>query len=788
MAKTGILLSVIAATFFLSPLSAIFAQEDRGLQASTVIEVRVSGNRRLSRSAVLAGVKTRVGQDFDEEIARADVQRLLDGRRFSAVKVTKIRTPRGVIVTFEVTERPTVARVAFVGNKAYKDSQLAKELTFAAGDPLSRSAVVVGKQALLSKYRSDGYADATITVDPEELDKRNVIYRIVEGPKVSIRKLRFEGNRHFSNFRLRMTIGLSKRFWPFVPGNFDREQMQRDVNAIRNLYVSEGFLDVEVGARPEMSPDRRKVALTFVIRENQRYRINKVIFRGNRAFSGAELAKRLNLRRGKFFSSLALQRDTREIRNTCGKLGYIDANVTARKIFVDPTAPLPAWVQTVAKKGEKPALLNLLFDITEGGQYRFGGIVIRGNTTTQDRVIRRQLKFFPEQLFDTTAVERARRRLLESGLFEKVDIIPTGQSPGERDVLVKISEGRTAMFLVGAGVSSNAGILGNISFKQRNFDILGWPRSRREFLSGQAFKGAGQTLSIVAEPGTELMRFHVEWTEPYLFDQPYSLGLKSFLFTRGRESYDEMRYGCVASVGHRFRNRWYGELSGRIEGVKIDDLDEDAPPEVSKDEGTHALLGLKGTLVRDRTDSRWRPTTGDRFRLSYEQVAGGFQFGRGVAEYRIYRTLYTDALERKHILAGRFSVGHIFGDAPVFERFYGGGTGSIRGFAYRGISPRSAGTDEAIGGESMIFAGGEYSFPLIGKPREGGLRGVVFLDTGTVEEEFKLTTYRVSAGFGVRWTVKVFGPVPIALDFGFPLNKSDEDDTQVFSFSMRWSF
>ena len=768
----------------LAVFALVTAAADGAEKPDRVVEVRVEGNKQMSRGGVLMYVKTRAGQPYSENVVNDDKDRLLKSGRFRSIRVETTRTAKGVIVTFTVTERPLVAKLTFQGNKAYQDSELTKELRFGVRDAMNRFNVEKGRRDILRKYRNGGYHFAAVTVDAEALKELRVLYRIVEGPKVVIRKLRFSENHTFGNLRLRQEVSVAARFWPFVAGTLDSEEVERSVNAIRSLYVREGYLDAEVGRLMEFSDDKKDVTLTFVIKEGIRYRINKVIFRGNEVFRNADLAKRLALRQGESFTALALYRDVRKLQDTYGELGYIEASVDARKIFVDPTAPPPAWARGMKPK---PAMLNLIFTITERDQYHIGRVIIRGNTTTQSRVVRRELHFFPRQLFNTVAVKDSERRLYESRLFQKVDIIPMGKEPKVRDVLVRVQEGKTADFLVGVGLSSSSGVLGNISFRQRNFDIFGWPKSRKQFMRGQAFKGAGQTLSIVAEPGTELMRFHVDWREPYLFDQPYSLGLRGFLFSRERETYDETRYGGVVSVGHRFRNRWYGEVATRIEGVNISDLDSDAPPEVMDDEGTHALVGLKGTLVRDRTDSRWLPSAGDRFRLSYEQMTGSYTFGRAVGDYRIYRTVYLDALDRKHILAGRVTLGHIFGDAPVFERFYGGGIGSVRGFQYRGISPRSDGTDEVIGGEMMVFAGCEYTFPLIGKTGEG-LRGVVFIDTGTVEEKFTFTSYRASAGVGVRWTVPFFGPIPISFDFGFPLNKDDDDDTQIFSFSLGWTF
>jgi outer membrane protein insertion porin family len=764
-------------------LGAFAAAQEPGAR-SRVVEVRVQGNRQMSANAILIYVKTRPGQPFSEEVVKADERRLLGTGRFDSVLATRRQTDQGVVVVFTVVERPLVARLIFQGNKAFKASELAKELTFGVRDPLSAFSVESGRQALLNKYKSSGYHFASVTVDRAALDaRREVIYRIVEGPKVRVRKIRFKGNEYFGNFKLKQKIGTSARLWPLVEGYLDNEQIAQDVLTLRNLYLAEGYLDAEVGRLMEFSEDREDVTVTFLIKEGQRYRINQVLFEGNSVFASAELARRVRLGQGEFFTKLTLQRDLKKLRDTYGELGYIEASVASRRQFLDPTAEPPKWARHLGK----PALLNIIFEIKESDRFRVGRIDIRGNTVTQSRVIRRTLRIFPEQLFNAVALEESRKRLLESRLFEDVSITPTGRAPNVRDVMVKVTEGRTAQFLVGAGISTNSGVLGTISFTQRNFDILKWPTSWRQFIKAQAFKGAGQTLRIVAEPGTELMRFHIEWFEPALFDRPYSLGTRAFVFNRVRESYDETRYGGLVSFGHRFKNRWYGELATRAEGVRIDDLDDDAPPEVIEDEGSHFLLGLKGSLIRDRTDSRWMPSAGDRISLSAEQVVGSHDFLRANGEYRIYRTVYVDALDRKHIIAGRMAVGRIFGDAPVFERYYGGGSGSIRGFKYRGISPRSKGTDEQIGGEFMVFAGAEYSFPIFGT--EGHqLRGVLFLDTGTVEDEFEIETYRASAGVGFRWVIPMFGPVPMAFDFGFPISKDDEDDDQIFSFSVGWWF
>ncbi len=731
---------------------------------NTVYEIQIKGNQQVPDGAVKVHIQTRVGAVYNEETVRQDKQRLLKTGRFSAVKATSTTTNKGFIITFEVRERPLVTGLLFSGNKSISTSILQKELTFGQNDALDDVKIHEGLKAIEAKYNTEGFARARVTFVKE---KGKVAYKIVEGPRVTIRKVLFKGNNHFSSTKLRFKVEVWRKMWPFVAGYYDKEKIDRDILTLRNLYVADGFLDAEVLRELEYSEDKSRITLTYIIRENQRYRVNKVTFNGSKIYDDKELAKDLKLSSGSFYTSENQEFDIRRLKEKYGRVGYIGAVISPAKRFK-----------------VKPGLVDVIYKITESDQYRVGEVIIRGNNITQDRIIRRQMKVFPEQLFNTVAIDQSKHRLKELGLFDSVEITPLGREPGRRNALVEVTEGKTAEFLIGAGVSSNHGLLGNVSFRQRNFNICNWPKSWREFMTAQGWKGAGQTFSVVAQPGIELMRYHVEWFDPMLFDLPYSAGVKAFGFTRSRQDYDESRLGAVVSVGHRFKNRWYGELAARVEGVKISDVDTLSPPEFMSVEGSHLIAGLKGSLVRDRTDSRWLPSAGDRLRVSVEQVGGDFDFTVFRAAYSRYHTLLVDSQDRKHIIAMRTSAGAIAGDAPVFERFYGGGMGSIRGFDYRGISPRNGVKADPVGGDFMVFAGAEYSFPVFGRD----VRGVVFLDSGTVESDFTLTTYRASVGVGVRWVVPLFGPMPMSFDFAIPLAKDPQDDLQVFSFSLGWMF
>ena len=786
MRKTTTAIVVISCLF--SVLSAIALGQDT---KTLVSGLQITGNENISRNGVLSYIKTRVGQPYSEDVVKSDCEELRKSGRFSTVKATAKKTAEGIIVTYILVERAIIAAVELQGNREFSTEKLLEGTGIRQGGPLSKAAIEAARKSIINTYKEEGFHYVDVQIDQEALaSDKKVIIKIVEGSHVVIDDINFEGNHYFNKLELKIKTKTKAKMWPFVAGNLNREKIDRDVANLRQAYLSEGFLDVEVSYNLEPHANKKKMDLTFIIKEGGRYRVNEILFRGNTVFSGDELRGRLKLQQFDFFTSDAHRADVEIVESAYGELGYIEASVIVKKRFVSPEAPPPAGARHL--DGGRPSLVNLVFEITERDQYRLSDRVeIKGNTLTRDNVIRRELRLYPEDLCNTVALKRSEGRLRSLRIFDpgpdgvSVSLV-NSQRPGYKDALIEVKEGNTAELMLGVGVDSNSGVIGTVSITQRNFDIMAWPRSFGDWIKPETFKGAGQRMSLVAQPGTEVSRYSLSWSTPYIFDQPYSFGIKGYYFEREYESYDLSRIGVQVSVGHEFENRWRGEISTRLESADVStDSMPITPVEVYKDRGTHSLLSFRGGLIRDRTDDPIMPSEGDRFQFGYEQTVGDYTFGTFDASYSIYRTVYKDALGRKHILAGRVSFGQIVGDAPVFEKFYGGGIGSLRGFEFRGISPRGTypsglPSDDPIGGDTMVFLGAEYSFPIVGR----NFRGVVFIDSGTVEDTFGVSNYRVSTGFGMRWTVPQLGPIPMSLNFGFPLLKQSEDDEEIFSFTL----
>jgi len=734
-----------------------------------IVRVVVKGNVRTNTHKILAQMRLREGSAYAPAAVDEDLKRIYALGEFDNVVLRPEKTPGGLNLVVEVTERPTLERLVFEGNRHFKDKELAEAIGATAGALLDRHKIFAGARALERKYHDAGYHFASVTLDEELLKKSQIAkFAISEGPRVRVRKIYFTGNPSIPGSELDKQIETKTYFPIFTPGVFDEDQLARDVTALRNYYVEQGFLDVKVGRELEFSPDKTRLAIRFIVEEGPRYRVRSVALEGVQRFAPSYLEKQMDLAPGKPYTAEIVRHDIETVRENYGEVGFID-------VFIRPVVDFT----------DVPGQVDVALRVEEHTPVKVGEIRVEGNRLTQDKVIRRELRVFPEEWVNTKLLDRAKRRLEGLGLFKpgsvQITTIPTAKE-GIDDVLVRVEETETTNLILGAGISSNSGLLGNISLINRNFDISDVPKSWQQFWRGESFRGAGQTFQIVLEPGTELQRYRVDFREPHLWDTDYSFSSSLFYFERGRDTYDEQRVGLNFGFGKEIREDLQAFVNFRLESINITKVEAGVPKDVLDVKGSNALASVEVGLVKDTTDSLLFPTEGYRLMGSVEQAASSPSFTKFTVDARKYWTVTRDVLDRRSVLAVRGRVGFIPGDAPIFERFYAGGQGSIRGFRFRGVGPRKGDTE--LGGDFMALASGEYSFPIF----EKNLSGVLFLDTGTVEKNISVSSWRAAVGFGIRFTIPFFGPVPFDLDFGVPVMKNKDDRTEIFSFSIGTSF
>jgi outer membrane protein insertion porin family len=719
------------------------------------------------------------------------------------------RNIRSVVVRFIVEERALVTAIEITGNRKFNDTEIREGLLVRPGTGIDHERIESDKRFIINKYQQKGYNDVQVQVDEQLLrDKGIVRYQIIEGPSARISRVQIEGNNNLSSDYIKWRIQTKTYFWIFRKGLLDQDKLQADVIAIREMYLKKGFLDARASYSLDYSDDKKSLVVRFIVIEGPRYRIRNMNITGNKTFANFELlANTENFGPGSYAERDKIEALQKRIQDVYGHQGYINAQVQMQRAYTD----------------QKDAI-DLNINIDEGSPFTVGRVIVRGNGNIQDRVIRRQIRIYPDQTYDTVLVKNSIDRLKATRIFQDVKVTPIaspGNAPNVQDALVEVAEGQTGRFMVGAGVSTNSGLVGQVSIEQQNFDITNPPRSWDELFSGQAWKGAGQYFRIQLEPGTEFQRYRVTFEEPYLFDTPYSFSNDLYYFTRARETWDETRIGDIVTFGRRFGDIWALSLALRAEQVEISNLTDqnengqfDAPytlpdpnnpghnfqkdgkdivyketaKEIFDEKGSHFLTSVKPGIVRDTTDSRIFPTTGTRTSFAWEQygaLGGEISMSKLTFNFDWYKTVHTDLFDRKTVFSLRNQVGLIpFGDSVFYERFYAGGIGDLRAFRFRGVSPREGPRKDPVGGEFSWVSTAELNYPIW----EELLRGVVFTDVGTVERTIQVSNIRSDFGAGLRINLPFLGGLPLAVDFAYPITKASGDRTQLISVSLGASF
>ncbi len=355
-------------------------------------------------------------------------------------------------------------------------------------------------------------------------------------------------------------------------------------------------------------------------------------------------------------------------------------------------------------------------------------------------------------------------------------------TPGITDIDVIINEAQTGRITFGAAFNSDTGVVGQIMIDERNFDIMRFPRSFSEIIEGTAWRGAGQSFRMELVPGSQVQRYLVSFTEPYLFDTNFIFSASAYLFDRRFFDWDEQRLGGRLSLGYNLTPELSVSTGIRLEDVKLRNPRVNTSPLLNESIGENDLYMWNVSLTHDNRNHPFMASEGHFLQLTYSQAFGEYNFPRGDVDYRRYFLIYRRPdFSGQHTLSLGTRLGFSGNDTPIFENYFAGGFSTMRGFDFRGASPVAG--DVRVGGRFQWLNTVEYMFPITA---DDMIRGVVFTDFGTVEESITLNSnnFRVAPGFGFRIHMPVGGAggAPLAFDFAFPVAKADTDDRQVFSF------
>lgn len=810
-ARVGLLaLAMIVAGYAVRDLSA--GESPLGKIVADIVPVN---NRLHPKDHILAQMKTRVGKAYDDATINEDVRRLIATKWFAPGGVqieTSVSNDGKVTVYVQVVELNNVVReVKFVGAQHIGNDTLLQLTGIRKGSALNPAFNEAAAQIIENKLKEDGRAYATCrVVEGTKVEDTRVVFQIVEGPKVKVSRVSIRGCKQTSSGRVATQLTISAPVYGlvrFLNDKYNPMQVEDDKKKVMNYFHKLGYLEARVTEEIIPSRDLSSVEVIFHVDEGPIYTVREIRMEGNKLYPTDLLRKLVDLQVGGHYDRDKIQNDCTRIKNYYGYRGYFVlceeqwVAVANQPGQVDVTYQIlePGPRDPEAAASKLPPVRRVAHQVPLDERPptrepdRIGRIEIRGNEVTMESVIRNELGMAglrEGQILQYPSIEVARLNLFRRGIFDmesppSVEVRQSEVDSTFKDIVVTVRETRTGQFLLGGAVNSNSGLTGNIAINERNFDLLRFPTSLDDFLNGRAFRGAGQELRIQAQPGAIFQNYSITFREPYLFNSNYGLSTSAYYFNRGYAEYDEDRVGARVSIDRRLDPIWRASFTTRIEGVNVKRLPGDAPDSIRRDEGQSTVLGLRPGITRDTRDSYIFPTSGSVLDLAYEQVLGDYTVPIGTAEFTKFFS--SDFLQRrdgsgKHVFAVRSQISATSDDAPIFERFFAGGFRSLRGFSFRGMGP----VDTSVFG-NRYFTGGSFSFlntleyqiPLNAKD---SLFFVTFLDHGTVERTVTIKDYRVSAGFGFRVGIPALGPVPVAFDFAFPLNKTQGDNRQVFAF------
>ncbi|MCA9174478.1 MAG: hypothetical protein KDB14_08330 [Planctomycetales bacterium] len=371
-----------------------------------VAEVRVVGNESTSTNQVLSMLKTRPDRVFDPDTVEADVRRLASRGIFRDVKILTERLPTGVVVTFQVAERPTMRYVRFVGNHKLSDKTLRKEVGIKPGDPMNLYAVEDARRRLESLYHRRGYPQALVEIlEGAKPDDKGVVLAMSEGDIERVLSVDFVGNTIVSDARLKTQIQTKPGVaWYFFRGKVDKDKIDQDVEKLSRYYKALGYFQARIGRELNYTSSGQWLKLTFVIDEGPRYKVRDIRVNGVTRFDPREVVQQMELKEGEPFFLAKMNKDLNQLRDLYGANGYAYVDVQAEPRFL-----------------EEPGALDLVYNVEEGQQFRIGEINVNiegDNPHTRRMVVMNRLGIRPGEIIDIRKIRAGERRLGASQLFE----------------------------------------------------------------------------------------------------------------------------------------------------------------------------------------------------------------------------------------------------------------------------------------------------------------------------------------------------------------------------------
>jgi len=727
----------------------------------TIASLAVAGNQRLEPETVLSYTSLRIGEPYDQERLDQALRDLYATELFADVVIAGADTGNLII---QVRENPVINRIVLEGNRRIKDDKITPEIRLAPRQIFTRSRARADVARIIELYRRQGRYGASVEPKIVQLDQNrvDVVFEIDEGPRSRVRRINIIGNEHFGDRRLIGEMATREHVWFNIFSSrdtYDPDRLAYDQQKLRQFYLTQGYADFRVvSAVAELTPDRRDFIVTYVVDEGNRYKFGDLSVESDiRDFSAERLRARLPMHSGDWYNAQQVEDTVTQLNELAGAFGYAFSDVR------------PAF-----NRNRENLTMGVTFRVAETPRVYVERIDISGNTTTRDKVIRREFRLAEGDPFNNVRVRRSRDRIQSLGYFqENLEIQQEQGSAPDRVVLgVEVEERATGELQLSAGFSSIERFLVQASVRQRNF------------------MGRGQELRAQINYSSYSKSIELGFTEPYLFDRNIAIGfdiyrrdLNSFNFFGNNRTttYQQTTTGGQIRAGIPLTESLQVALRY---GLNYDQVSINQDLYYSDPDGTGPLpaqcdpllasrylcdtIGNRLTssagysLVWDTLNNRLRPSHGERlvFNQDFAGLGGDVHYIRSRISGAKYWDIYRHFI---FSISGEAGYIHSFDNgAPnvdpvrLTDRFFLGSP-QMRGFDIRGVGPRIQRTpydydidamgnvsnvvlstdrqrihDDSLGGRAYYLARAELEIPLGDSVRELGLRPSIFVDVGAL--------------------------------------------------------
>jgi len=742
-----------------------------------VLDIKVSGNQYIEKETVLDRISIQKGDFLDRKAISKDVKQIFSSGFFSDVRVEGHRKADGVVLEYIVKEYPLIAKVDVTGNEEVTTKDLNMRLKLKPGqiyNPPNRKADI---NTIRKGYLKKGYYQVAVTInaEPAENGRVNVSIQIDEGAKTHIRRIRFIGNQEISDADLRSVIvssEMSLATWVTDRDVFDRKRVAGDVQMIEQHYQNEGFLDARVeSTSTSLSHDKQGFDISYSIHEGPRYTLGEIRLQGDMVPDQQTLEEKLVMESGDIYSLKELRETIENLQETVGDYGFAYATVT------------PLFKRDLDRN-----IVDITFDIEKGREVYVERIDIAGNETTNDEVLRRELRQDEGARYEASKVKRSKERLKRLAFVEDVRVaLPKGSSDKKTKMRLDITEKKSGSISFGIGYSQVEKVFIQGKYNEKN--VL----------------GSGYQADLNGTFGAKTKDFQLALTDPYFFSQDVSasvMGYRRDSNTQQYTSYDSVTAGGSVNFGIPLTEYLRYQIGYSYDITNIKNIPANSSIVLLSQLGRQTTGSISQSISYDTRDSTLAPTRGtfDQFGFTYAGVGGQNHFRELFASASGFMSFGS---EDDFVLAPRIEGRTIQAqsgyDVPLNRRYSIGGVGTVRGFDSYGISLRDPVTGEPLGGDRQITATMNLFFPVPGM-KTSGFRGVIFADAGivwgnvsatvgaktiNVTERFSMSKVRSSVGWGFEW----MSPMgPLGFVWGFPIKTQPGDIKRQFEFSIGSSF